>query len=325
MIKKFLFRFSVGFLSLFAVLSLGSGWLLLSKIESFQKVTHEEVLSQKSRRDHYGIGQNRNPADYGFNNFMTLKYRSTLDQTKLEAWFVPSPNKKTNRALVLVHGMGANKLRTTKYLRLIRDHNLHQKYAIMIPDMRNSGHSQSAKVAMGYKFAEDLHASLIVASKKFSIQKFTIFAFSMGAMATQILLNRPELYEDIKAKGLRIEKIIFDSPLVNAKESLLFLGRKKGFPAFVLKYGFWVFNQKMNGFAEKMRLHILYKDQKIPLLILQAKDDPKGFYPALIDEMKHLDNKSVQVKYFPTGAHVKIYQHPKMKTAYEQTVVPFLR
>ncbi len=299
--------------------------IMIGKIETFQKVTHQDILSDKKRIAHYGLGTNKNPSDFGFSQYTTVSYESTLDKTKLEAWYIPPKVNSSKHALVLVHGMGANRLRTVKYLQLIRENQLDKIYSIMIPDMRNSGNSQESRVSMGYKFAEDLHATLIFLRKKYHIQNITIYAFSMGAMATQILLHREKLYQDLKSRGLSIDKIIFDSPLVNVEDSLHFAGKQKNIPSLLIDYAFWIYNIKTAGFAQKMRLHYLYQKQKIPLLILQAKNDTKGFYPILVNEMKQLKNDAVRVLYFPTGHHVKIYQNPKTRLSYSNAVSDFLK
>jgi len=306
-------------------LAFGLATFMVGKVESFKKLTHSDVLATKKMRDHYGIGTKGNPADYGYENYKTYKYKSVKDKTELEAWYVDSTQKNPDHNLLIIHGHHANKLRTTKYLDIVKKYKLDAKYSIMIPDMRNSGNSQKAPVSMGYLFAEDIYTSMIFINKTFGTKKFTLYAFSLGAMGTMVLLDRKDLMDDLKKKGISIEKIIFDSPLTNTRESLIYLGTQKGFPEVLLSYAFWAYNIKRDGYPSKMRLHKLYKKITIPLLILQAKDDPKDFYNAMQKEMKLFKNDAIRVQTFETGHHVKIYQNPRVKALYTKTVVNFLK
>jgi alpha-beta hydrolase superfamily lysophospholipase len=297
------------------------------KLTNFEKVTFNKILVTEHDHfsKHYGIGNARNPADYGYPDFTEHTYLSEQDGVKLHAWHVPAKNE-SNRCIVLLHGRGANKLRTMKYLSLVKELGMDRDYSVLIPDLRNSGMSESARSSLGYDFAEDIFSTLKYGKKTFGTDSYILYGFSMGAMGIQLMLYRDDLKEAMGKEGMSIEKIIFDSPVTNNDRLVMERTEKRNMPAIVGHIGLAGFDIKSCFFLPRMRLCTLYKDIDIPLLILQAKDDPTCTLKTLQGELECLDgkNKSIQVKLFRTGNHVRIYQNEEMRAEYIQTVRQFL-
>ncbi len=78
----------------------------------------------------------------------------------------------------------------------------------------------------------------------------------------------------------------------------------------------WIFYLGNQCYLPKMRLSVLYRDIYIPLLILQAEDDPLCYADILHVELSHLDNEAATVRYFKTGTHVKAFQMPENRETY---------
>ena len=66
-----------------------------------------------------------------------------------------------------------------KYLALVDSLELDSAYNIFIPDLRNSGKSAPSKTYMGYKFGEDVTASLLMLQQKLGQDTIILYGFSV--------------------------------------------------------------------------------------------------------------------------------------------------
>jgi len=293
-------------------------------ITEYKPYTFDYVLKNDSLTAHFGLTGQDAPDDFGF-EFREIDYYSLLDSIQLNAWYVPAKQKSRN-CLVLVHGRTSNRLKTMKYLNLVKKQGLDSVYNIFIPDFRNSGKSEEARTYMGYKFAEDLTATLIHLKQQHQQDTFLIYAFSMGAMATATMLNREELHDTVKAHTIHIQKLIFDSPLSNVKATLKQNSDEMGMPGFLFDRVYDHFCQQIHGYCDQLALGTQLQDVNIPILILQSVSDETTKYEFLKDEMSKLKSKeNIYLKTFENVDHVKIYQSEKYQDAYVQTVGNFVR
>ena len=155
-------------------------YVTLHMITNYEPYNFERVFESAEMRADYGIFDNNSPADYGF-AFETIDFHS-LDSVALNGWYIMA-KKPSDKCIVFIHGRTSNRLKTMKYLALVDSLDLDTAYNVFIPDLRNSGRSAVATTYMGYKFGEDVAASLLMLRNNFEQDTVMLYAFSMGAMA----------------------------------------------------------------------------------------------------------------------------------------------
>jgi pimeloyl-ACP methyl ester carboxylesterase len=79
----------------------------------------------------------------------------SADGTHLAGWYIPAADASaaTGRTLVLVHGRSSNK---SQYLRYGVP--LHERFNLVLPDLRDAGQSDAADETMGVREAQDVEA-----------------------------------------------------------------------------------------------------------------------------------------------------------------------
>ncbi len=295
--------------------------IVLDMITTYDPYTFEMVLSNDTMRQDFAIPNQNKPEDYGFKS-EEVDYKS-LDGTNLNGWYVRA-NKSTSHCLVLIHGRTSNRLKTMKYLTLVDSLQLDTCYNVFIPDLRNSGKSEPAKTYMGYKFGEDVTASLLMLHQKYQQDTFFLYGFSMGAMAIANAVGRPELSEKEQAEGIMVEKIILDSPLANVKKTLHEQANEVPIAKPFFNKVFSKYSDEIHGFGEQMKLSELL-DANIPTLILQSEDDKTTLPKILKEEVKEMPQfNRLKVVYFHGPDHVRTFQDPTTKVAYIDAVRGFV-
>ena len=233
--------------------------------------------------------------------------------------------KPSSKCIVFVHGRTSNRLKTMKYLSLVDSLSLDTTYNIFIPDLRNSGKSQESKTLMGYKFGEDVTATLLMLIDQYEQDNFLLYGFSMGAMAIGNATGRSALRKQIDEKGIMIEGIILDSPLANVKETLkdqtsMLPLSNIFFPKIIDLYA-----EQTDDFAENMRLSKLLPND-IPTLILQSKDDQLTLSKNLELELGRMeDYQNLHVDFFEGPGHVKLFQDEDTRIDYIESIRRFMK
>lgn len=296
-------------------------YIIIGKINNYDPYTFEKITGDSVMRADYGIGITSKPEDYGFKS-EEINFQS-LDGTLLNSWYVPA-KRPSNHCIVLIHGRTSNRLKTMKYLALIDSLDLDTLYNVFIPDLRNSGKSQASKTYMGYKFGEDVAASLLMLNAACYQDTFLIYGFSMGAMAVLNGTGRPDLVSKYNGKTIYIEKIILDSPLVNVKETLRDQAKNVFMATMFFEDIFSIYSNQIHGFGENMSVSKLL-NPTIPTLILQSKDDHTTKLDILNSELSKMkDFHNLEIVYFEGPDHVRIFQDARTKLAYIKTVKNFL-
>jgi pimeloyl-ACP methyl ester carboxylesterase len=294
--------------------------LILKTITDYEPYTFEKILENPWLVSQYGIGSTKSPEDYNYAS-EEVSFQS-LDGIRLDGWFVRA-KKSTNRSIVLVHGRTSNRLKTMKYLALVDSLQLDTLYNVFIPDLRNSGRSDVSSTFMGYKFAEDVAASMMHLNHRYDQDSFILYGFSMGAMAICNTLNRSEL-KALTQDKVHVEKIIFDSPLVNVKETIRTQVAAVPVASYFFDRAFQLYSSAIDGFGESMKISSLY-DERIPTLILQSKDDSTTTFDILEYELKGLPvTDNLRVVFFEGPGHVKIFQDERTRAKYIKEVGNFL-
>lgn len=318
--KKLVIIFAV-LIALLIIAYLFVPYVAVNMITDYEPYTFEKVLTDPELCEKYGISTNTKPEDYGFES-KEIDFKS-LDGTMLNSWYIPA-KKTSNHCLLLIHGRTSNRLKTMKYLALIDSLQLDTLYNIFIPDLRNSGKSQATKTYMGYKFGEDVVASILMLNSKYEQDTFCLYGFSMGAMATLVATGRKDLTNLYKDKNIVIENIILDSPLVNVKESVRDGSPKSPLFSIIFDDIFELYSDRINGYAEYMKISTLL-DPEIPTLILQSEDDETTLIDILQSELNNMkDFDKLKTVYFQGPDHVRMFQDDRTKSKYINSVRTFL-
>lgn len=295
--------------------------VVIKMVTEYDPYTFERVIGDEGMKKDFGIQNNSHPSDYGFAS-EEINFQS-LDGTKLNGWYIPS-KKESKSCLMLVHGRTSNRLKTMKYLALLDSLSLDTLYNIFIPDLRNSGKSQPSKTYMGYKFGEDVTASILLMDSLFQNKTVLLYGFSMGSMAILNATGRSDLVKRYASKGIAVEKIILDSPLANVKETLREGAKNSKVPDFVFENVYQLFSSKINGFGDNMKLSTLL-DPDIPTLILQSKDDETTRVSILDQELAMINSyENFETTYFEGPGHVKMYQDKRTNELYINSVRDFV-
>ncbi|PWJ44174.1 alpha/beta hydrolase [Sediminitomix flava] len=298
---------------------------LYSMVTEFEPFTFEKVYSDTSLIRHFGIKNHKTPKDYGYENSEDITFYSLLDSQKLSAWYVPA-KKESDSTLFFIHGRTSNRLKTMKYLEMMRETQLDTLYNVFIADFRNSGESANQdltiqKTYMGYKFAEDLAGGIEYLKKEKGQKKFTLYGFSMGAMTIFTYIGREDLKHDISS----IDKIIVDSPLSNVPALIHDQSSSMHVPDAIFDEAIDLVNHDINGYFNKLTMADQLKDFDKPILVLQSKTDPTTPLKYTESELKKMKGKNIQTWIVEDAGHVKMYSKPKYHKEYIQRVNTFLR
>lgn len=296
---------------------------VVSLITDYDRYTFEFVTSDPEMVENYGIGSNRTPADYGYPGFEEIDYETLTDGLALNGWWIPATKQGLKQTLMINHGRTSNRLKTMKYLALVKEQGLDSLYNIFIPDLRNSGKSEEAKTALGYEFAEDIVGSMKMLNDQHGQTDFVLYGFSMGAMASAVAVNRPDLVQFQKENRLTVNKLIFDSPLSNIKETSRVAGQEMGIPDFIFNLTWGAFDKKIVGWSDQMKFSYLLSNNKLPALILYTDTDKQTPAPILEAEIEGLMN--VYPVLFKGCEHVQLYTRDEYKERYTSRVNTFLR
>jgi len=295
----------------------------VSMVTDYHRYTFEDVFDNPELLRNFQIGDARNPSDYGFENFQEINYETFYDAFNLNAWYIPSWKENVNQTLIINHGRTSNRLKTMKYLELIKSYGLDSIYNILIPDLRNSGKSDEAKTGMGYEFAEDIAGSMKMLQTKFKQNEFVLWGFSMGAMGSITSFNRPDLKKELDQKGIQVSKLILASPVANVEKTLAFAAGERNIPDFIFGITFNKFSEISNGFVNEMKLSNFLSTNPTPTLVLYGTADSETPHEILEEEVEGLSN--VQLERFDGASHVRIYTQAEFITRYAEVVNAFLR
>jgi uncharacterized protein len=321
--KKFLIRLIV----VLAILAIAIvGFVIpktVSMVTDYPRFTHDDVFDNPELLAHFEIKEARDPSDYGFEDFTEVNYNTIYDGLNLNGWYIPSSKVGIEQTLMINHGRTSNRLKTLKYLEIIKDYGLDSLYNVFIPDLRNSGKSDEAKTGMGYEFAEDIAGSMKMLQSKFDQNDFVLWGFSMGAMGSITSINRPDLKDELEASGIQINKLILASPLANVEKTLRVAAKQRNIPGFIFNFTFKKFSKISGGYVKEMAISNFLKSNPTPTLILYGTADTITPFEILEAEIAGLPN--VQSEKFEGTRHVLIYTRPEYKIRYAEAVNDFLR
>jgi pimeloyl-ACP methyl ester carboxylesterase len=309
-------------LAAFGVVWLGASLFFVRQVRHFEPVTHQDPFTDPQQIQEYGLGGRRTPADYGFARFDTVAYSSQPDDLTLSAWWMPAEQPDARAAVLFLHGRNANRLKPMKYLPLVRAAGLAGTHHVLLPDLRNSGTSDPSATAMGWEFAEDAVSSIEFLADQ-GVERVTVYAFSMGALAFALVYERPELRERLVATGVTVERVVFDSPLADVAGVLRGVAERDGIPAPLLASALAAFDATIGGNLDRLTIAPFVADPPAPMLMLQGTSDEITLYP-LFRRVADGPAPGVQVETFEGAWHVKILTDPAHEARYRRVVTRFL-
>jgi alpha-beta hydrolase superfamily lysophospholipase len=212
-----------------------------------------------------------------------------------------------------------------KYLELFKTAGISDMYNVFIPDMRNSGNSQSGHTYMGWEFAEDTLSCIKHLQEKHGQKNVILYGFSMGSMAISAMYLRPELKNQLETCGVTVEKIIMDSPLSNARDIMVTRANTEmKIPRFMTSLGMTIADLFIEGDLDMLALRNHLSIAGIPVLVLQSKADPKTPWVCYEKEQAFF-NENVKVAIFEDAYHVAIYPDARYKAQYTDIVSAFIK
>lgn len=201
----------------------------------------------------------KNPRDLGF-EFEVVSF-GTIDQVTLNGWFIPG---KLNKAVILVHGFEANRVKMLKYCAFLNE----AGYNILLFDLRYFGESSGKFCSMGYYEKNDIKASVSFLKNR-GINDIGIIAESMGAVAVVFAL------ED----QLNIRCAVLDSGFSDLKKVLLYRGSKdKHLSAWMLKPVIFSVERKLDRSMEQLSSGRAIRKVFTPVYVICGKNDQKVPY-----------------------------------------------
>ncbi len=264
------------------------------------------------------------PKGLGFKEYHEVGFKSSVDShVDLTGWFIPS-EEKSESCFLLVHGWRANRQTTLPFAEILKKYDFNKDNNIFMVDLRNAGMSTQALTDLGYKTSYDIYDSIIFLNKNYGIKNFNIFSISMGAMATINMLSNNK--NNLQKLNIKINKIILDSPLMNAKEAIKSRKAPEIFRnnLVYIPY-FFVVDNRWGNYLDKLRFS--YLSQKLDLtkiLIFQSKVDKTTTYKVFEKELQNLGSKAknLNIVVFEQGRHGIVFKDNI--EVYEKKVIEFL-
>ncbi len=293
---------------------------ILNKILNYKRKTLDQSLKDVMKSKNRMISGKFSPIVFGM-EYEEVKYTS-IDNKTLYGWLIKR-NEDKNNTIILVHGRNNNRIFCLKFLQIFLDIDSEKKYNIFIPDLRNSGKSDESKTAFGYFFAKDVYSTMKMLKQRFGLDNFVLYGFSQGAMGVAIAQS---LYRDkLKEDGIKIDKMILDSPISNIKKIILYHARIKNIkiPKIFLLPAFLTLNKIVENNLDNLKLSSLLGF--VPTLIIQSQKDRVTPFKIVEKEYNDLQDdkkKETRFKAFRKGQHVRIYL--EYKEEYTQTIKKFL-
>lgn len=278
---------------------------LINKIEKYPRRTLENSLSEVMKSKNRIIGGKYSPAVFNM-EYVEEEYMS--GDIRLYGWYIPSLNKGTKKTIIMAHGRFNNRIFCVRFLQMLKDIGADKEYNIFLPDLRNSGKSDETRTAFGYLFAEDIFNSMKMLKDRYMQDEFILYGFSQGGMGAAAT---PYLYEkEIKEYGMKVDKLILDSPVSNIRRLLFEEARSMKIPKFIINFVLNIFNKRIDNRLDELRLSILLG--KVPTLLLQSEKDHLTKYKNMLDEYNLFsertdDKEKLYFKVFRRGQHVRIY------------------
>lgn len=122
------------------------------------------------------------PSELGM-DYEDVRFNSG-DGVPLQAWYIPGDS--SGRAIVFVHGHGADRHEGMRWFRAVRG----AGYAILAIDLRNSGSSGGSYTSMGYYEHGDVLAAVDFLQSEKQASAIGVFGASMGVATSVMAMHK---------------------------------------------------------------------------------------------------------------------------------------
>ena len=239
-------------------------------------------------------------------NFEEVSFTSE-DGLTLPGWYMAAIN--SNKAVLLVHGRGANRTEGMRYAKSL----INAGYNVLAFDMRHPRQDPKIISSMGFHEKKDITAALNFLEKEKKIQHIGLMGFSMGAAAGIIVM----------AKDLRVKVGVFSGGYANVMDVLAEQVKKKfGLP----RYPLMPIAEKIFEWRGDLDTNQINPESYIsqisprPVYIMHGTADKTVDF----SHGERLFDAAQQPKKFwqaEGGGHTRLWQHDKVKA--ESSVVAF--
>lgn len=205
MLKKLFALLFIGITGLFFV----SAWFFSTKILHLE-VTDCDV-------EHYVFCGDPSEQNIAFED---ITYQS-IDGLTLPGWYMPAINVESNKAILLLHGRGANRTEGMRYAKVL----LNAGYNVLAIDMRHPRQDPKRLSTMGYHEKKDVLGSLDYLENIKGMQAIGVMGFSMGAA----------IGITVMAQDSRVKVGVFNGGYANSMDVLSEQGKRLyGVPRYPL-------------------------------------------------------------------------------------------
>lgn len=197
----------------------------------------------------------RTPENVGL-KYETISLR-TDDGITLNGWFIPGKFKK---AVVLVHGFEANKIKMLRYCRFLNE----AGFDILLFDLRYFGDSQGKYCSLGFYERNDIKSAVKFLKEDKGINDIGILAESMGAAAAALCLK----------DNAGVKCVVMDSPFSNLKELLVYRGKKdKGLSRWLVELIVFITEKRLHYSMNWLSFGDEIKKIKTPIFVICGQKD----------------------------------------------------
>lgn len=307
------------YIILLILITIGTVVAALYKIMYTKHIREEDVYGNERRMEKYGIKDISTPETYGL-NFKECEFYS--GNKKLTAWHIPSENKGSEKALIMVHGRGTNRLILLEYLELLKTKGYTKDYSVLLVNMRNSGASDKGLTKLGVTYSEDIFSAIKYMRNNYNKKHFILYGFSMGALGSVLAVYN--FKDKLRNMDVTVDKMILDSPLSNSRKMILKAASNKFYTKHFKIIAPIAFNFAVQGKLSKLRLAYLLLETDVKTLIVQSIEDTTTPYEMLKQELLELkDKKNIFLHLFEKGKHVLVYRANKVE--YTETIDIFMK
>ncbi len=225
----------------------------------------------------------------------------------IHGWFIPG--KKGAGAIVLMHGVRANRLSMLDRARFLA----HAGYSVLLFDFQAHGESTGEHITFGYLESRDAQAAINFLRTTAPDEKIGIIGVSMGGAAT--LLAAPPL-------GVHAIVLEMVYPTINQAISNRLTMRLGGWAAVLTPFLAWQLKPRLGVDAEVLRPIDHVGKIVVPKLFIVGAEDRH----TTIEESRQMFNAASEPKelWIVEGAkHVDLY--PASKGDYERRVLDFFK
>lgn len=228
-----------------------------------------------------------------------IELKSSLDEHIIPADYIYAKNNKNKDTVILVHGLGGNRLTTYPMAQFFLD----KGYNIVTYDQRSSGENTARYTTFGYLESNDLKDYIKYIKKKNKDNKLLLWGTSFGGATVGIALG------DKKVNEL-VDLAILDCPVSNMsymlKEQLKEMNT--GVPLDYLLY--------TGNIVNKIKLKFSYDDvditkytskTKVPILIFNSKSDTVTPYFMGKDIYKSISHNNKKLVTVTDSKHADIW------------------